>query len=151
MPELLTRPGFWLAAYLAVMNLAAFGAYGADKHRARARELAHPGADAVSAAPAGRQRGRAAGHACVPPQDPALVFPLGNSRYFPSPTGCLRRRMVPGQVIYPFFLPQGAVIFPIAAPCNFSGQSIGCASLSKIFFDKLQGLFRPFIKVLKRR
>lgn len=35
MPELLTRPGFWLAAYLAVMNLAAFGAYGADKRRAR--------------------------------------------------------------------------------------------------------------------
>ena len=35
MPELLTRPGFWLAAYLAVMNLAAFGAYGADKRWAR--------------------------------------------------------------------------------------------------------------------
>ena len=35
MPQLLTRPGFWLAAYLAVMNLAAFGAYGADKRRAR--------------------------------------------------------------------------------------------------------------------
>ena len=35
MPELLTRPGFWLAAYLAVMNLAAFGAYGVDKRRAR--------------------------------------------------------------------------------------------------------------------
>ena len=35
MPELLTCPGFWLAAYLAVMNLAAFRAYGADKRRAR--------------------------------------------------------------------------------------------------------------------
>ena len=30
-------------------------------------------------------------------------------------------------MIYPFFLPQGAVIFPIAAPCNYSGHSIGCA------------------------
>ena len=35
MQELLTRPGFWLAAYLAVMNLAAFWASGADKRRAR--------------------------------------------------------------------------------------------------------------------
>lgn len=35
MPQLLTRPAFWLAAYLVLMNLAAFGAYGADKRRAR--------------------------------------------------------------------------------------------------------------------
>ena len=60
-----------------------------------------------------------AGHACVPPQDPALVFPLGNSRYFPSPTGCLRRRMVPEQVIYPPFSPAGRCVLPFAAPCKF--------------------------------
>lgn len=35
MPELLTRPAFWLAAYLVLMNLVTFWVYGADKRRAR--------------------------------------------------------------------------------------------------------------------
>ena len=35
MPQLLTRPAFWLAAYLVLMNLVTFWVYGADKRRAR--------------------------------------------------------------------------------------------------------------------
>ena len=35
MPQLLTRPAFWLAAYLVLMNLVTFGVDGADKRRAR--------------------------------------------------------------------------------------------------------------------
>ena len=35
MPQLLTRPAFWLAAYLVLMNLVAFWVYGADKRRAK--------------------------------------------------------------------------------------------------------------------
>ena len=31
MPQLLTRPAFWLAAYLVLMNLVTFWVYGADK------------------------------------------------------------------------------------------------------------------------
>ena len=35
MPQLLTRPAFWLAAYLVLMNLVTFWVYGADKRRAK--------------------------------------------------------------------------------------------------------------------
>ncbi len=35
MPQLLTRPAFWLTAYLVLMNLVTFWVYGADKRRAR--------------------------------------------------------------------------------------------------------------------
>lgn len=35
MPQLLTCPAFWLAAYLVLMNLVTFWVYGADKRWAR--------------------------------------------------------------------------------------------------------------------
>ena len=93
MPELLTRPGFWLAAYLAVMNLAAFGAYGADKRRARRGSWRIPERTLFLLPLLGGSVGALQG---------MHVF-RHKTRYFPSPTGCLRRRMVPEQVIYPFF------------------------------------------------
>ena len=115
MPQLLTRPAFWLAAYLVLMNLVTFWVYGADKRRP-AGQMARAGKDAVSAAPAGRQHRGPGRYAGVSPQNPALVLPLGYSRHFPSPTGCLRRRMVPEQVICPPFSPAGRCVLPFAAP-----------------------------------
>ena len=60
MPQLLTRPAFWLAAYLVLMNLVTFWVYGADKRRARG-QVARAGKDAVFAAPAGGSIGALAG------------------------------------------------------------------------------------------
>ena len=150
MPELLTRPGFWLAAYLAVMNLAAFGAYGADKRRAGAGAGASRSGRCFCCPCWAAAWARCWACMCSATRPGTGIsageFPLFSfSNWLPAaPYGTWAGDL-------PLFLPQGAVIFPIAAPCNFSGHSIGCASLSKILFDKLQGLFRPFIKVLKRR
>ena len=116
MPQLLTRPAFWLAAYLVLMNLVTFWVYGADKRRARRGRWRVPEQTLFLLPLLGGSVGALLGMHVF---RPALVLPLGHSRHFPSPTGCLRRRMVPEQVIYPPFSPAGRCVLPFAAPCKF--------------------------------
>ena len=114
MPQLLTRPAFWLAAYLVLMNLVTFWVYGADKRRARRGRWRVPEKTLFLLPLLGGSIGALAG---------MRVFHHKTrhwySRHFPSPTGCLRRRMVPEQVIYPPFSPAGRCVLPFAAPCKF--------------------------------
>ena len=63
MPQLLTRPAFWLTAYLVLMNLVTFWVYGADKRRARRGHVVHdPVVDGVGAGGDGPVQAAPAAH-----------------------------------------------------------------------------------------
>ena len=127
-----TQPAFWLAAYLVLMNLVTFWVYGADKRRARRGRWRVPERTLFLLPLLGGGIGALAGMRVFHHKTkhwyfvwgvPAILLaqlalavwllPLGHSRHFPSPTGCLRRRMVPEQVIYPPFSPAGRCVLQI--------------------------------------
>ena len=117
MPQLLTRPAFWLAAYLVLMNLVTFWVYGADKRRARRGRWRVPERTLFLLPLLGGSIGALAGMRVFHHKTRHWYFRWGIPAIFLLQLAACGA--VPEQVIYPPFSPAGRCVLPFAAPCKF--------------------------------